>query len=428
MAADIANLIQLIEQKLDWGRSAGWQTEDFDNLHRLILDETGVSLSTSTLRRIWGRVAYDHLPSLTTLNTLARFAGFENWRSFLKQQQGPEPIAAGNPGPAQPQQVPHKPVLPWVKIAAAAAVLLAVVLVSIFAFKKAPRHVNAKEYVFSSKPVTRGIPNSVIFTYDASASPTDSVFIQQSWDVRRRALVDKNQHTHTAVYYEPGFYKAKLVVDTQVVKEHPLLVPSAGWLGIINQQPVPVYLKTQVFVSDSMLRLPVSAIEKNNIPLGPNPPIVKFYNVGNFDPVPLAGFSFSAAIKNEYAEGAAACQMVNIVLITDDAPIVIPLCGKGCVSELNLMCVGQMVSGKKADLSGFGVDFSSWANIACKRAADRIQFYVNEKKAYECPLPAKQVNIVGMGYFFMGTGAVKNIHLSSNNKEVLPGRHGWFTN
>src|ERR1700733_7409198 len=79
-------LLEIIEQKLGWGESVAWQSRDFENLHKLILGETGVSLSTSTLRRIWGRVDYKHVPSATTLDTLAKFAGYENWRTFLKQK------------------------------------------------------------------------------------------------------------------------------------------------------------------------------------------------------------------------------------------------------------------------------------------------------------------------------------------------------
>jgi len=86
MSQDLESLLPIIEQKLDWGSSSGWQSRDFENLNQLILDETGVSLSASTLRRIWGRVEYHHLPSATTLDTLAKFAGFENWRKFIKLQ------------------------------------------------------------------------------------------------------------------------------------------------------------------------------------------------------------------------------------------------------------------------------------------------------------------------------------------------------
>ena len=169
----------------------------------------------------------------------------------------------------------------------------------------------------------------------------------------------------------------------------------------------------------NFLEVPVEEIQKKNIAMVPQPPMVKYYNVGNFDPVPVSDFSFNAEIKNEYNEGSAACQLSFIILITDDNPIIIPISVKGCVSELNLLAVENGASGKKADLSGFGVDFSDWAHVACKSGSGKIQFFINDKSAYEFPLNAKDVHIVGMAYIFQGTGAVKNINLDTKGKTVF---------
>ncbi len=446
MQPQIDILLRTIEQQLDWGDSASWQSRDFENLQDRILDHTGVSLSASTLRRIWGRVAYNSLPSTTTLDTLARFAGYESWRSFNKQQaevvagvltppagatipQATETTATVLPGgtirpditasalpAANGSKGPYPAKIIWMLVATLVVIFT---LAGIFALKKTPPPLKPSDYQFSSKPVTRSIPNSVIFTYDATAAPGDSVEIQQSWDGRRKKRVSSTAHTYTSIYYEPGFYRAKLLVDNQVVKETPLLIPTDGWVGIIEQDPVPVYLPAATFEHRAELSLPVDEILQQHIAIKPHPPLVKFFNVGNFDPIPLSVFSFSTAVKHTYREGAAACQLTSILLITDDAPIIIPLCDKGCVSEINLMSVEEMVSGKNADLSGFGVDFSDWAQVNCKKAGNNIQYLVNDRLAYSCPLPARPVHVVGIAYIFMGTGALKNVQLFNGDKAVF---------
>ena len=71
-----------VEAKLGWGDSKGWTNADFETLSEKILQETGVNLSTSTLKRLWGKVKYDSVPQVATLNALARFAGYENFREF----------------------------------------------------------------------------------------------------------------------------------------------------------------------------------------------------------------------------------------------------------------------------------------------------------------------------------------------------------
>lgn len=416
MLSDISELLRckkIIEQKLDWGQSENWQSTDFENLNQLILDATGVSLSISTLRRIWGRVEYNHLPSVTTLNTLAKFAGFQDWRSFVKQ----DVVSNLNPPVISPRK-DRKITIPGKNLVWIFGAVLLVGLVSILAFQntKPPKKEN---YTFSSQPITREIPNSVIFTYDASDSPTDSVFIQQSWDNRKRTLVDKNLHKHTSIYYEPGFYIAKLIVGEKIVKEHKLLVQTKGWLGTIDGKKIPVYLEDSEFIKPDVMRLPLSIITEKNISMQPEAPYVYYFNVGNFDPVSLKNFSFSTEIKHEYREGAAACQMASITLLTDDIPIVIPLSVKGCVSELNMLSIDNYISGKKADLSAFGVDFSIWNIVGCKNSGEKIQYFVNNKLAAEYPLPKREIKIVGISYTFQGTGAVKNVSLSSGNKLVF---------
>lgn len=415
-STDLLRCKQLIERKLDWGASESWTSVDFENLQQRILDETGVSLSASTLRRIWGRVDYQHLPSNTTLNTLAQFAGYPDWRTFIKSQ-----VLSDLP-PTPVERLTREPVkhaINWVRLSWIAGLVITIVLIGIVAFDQKQPQLNTNQYSFSSKPLTRSIPNSVIFTYNASASPTDSVYIQQSWNPRLRALVDKDSQTYTSIYYEPGYYRAKLLVGKQIVKEHPLLIPTNGWLGTIATKPVPVYLKPDEFIGPTLMRLPVAGIQQKNVPLQPEVPLVKYFNVGNFDPVPLTYFSFSSDVKNEYGEGAAACQQTWIELITDDMPITIPLCTKGCVSELTLLDGSHMISGKKTDLSRFGVDYASWINVSCKSDGHKLYYHINGELAYEAALPKKKVTIVGIAYGFRGTGAVRNINLQANDKQVF---------
>ena len=68
-------LISIIVAQTGWGPVAGWQGGDFRRLSAMIFDKTRVKLSESTLRRIMGKVDYPHLPSETTLNTLAVSCG-----------------------------------------------------------------------------------------------------------------------------------------------------------------------------------------------------------------------------------------------------------------------------------------------------------------------------------------------------------------
>lgn len=412
---ELQKCIHKIEEKLAWGEGKNWSSADFQQLSDLILQNTKVLLSSSTLKRVWGRVKYDGKPTTSTLNALAQFIGYENWRAFTVHEKNSTPYED-----APQQKVRRKKTfILW----SLGAIALSFLVFSFF-YKTDKDHspssqpLPAKDFMFSSQPVVRSIPNSVVFTYDASKAPDDSIFIQQNWDPRRREKVSKENTKHTSIYYEPGYYTAKLVVSNQVVSEHPLLIPTAGWLGTIDHSPIPIYLKQHEFVRKKELNASIS-----NVLTYVNPKVeqsmVKYFNVGNFEPVTVADFSFTSAIKNNYSDGNNACQLSQIMLITDNMPIVIPLSAKGCVSTLNIMSVDQAVSGKNADLSKFGVNFANWVNVRCASNGRKIQYYINNDLAYELPLVSKNTKIVGLAFMFNGTGAVKKVELRNKDRIVF---------
>ncbi len=85
----------LIESRIGWGKSDQWTNQDFLALSEKIREQTGVTLSHVTLKRIWGKVRYDSLPNPHTLDTLARFAGYENWRDLKLSTQASPSLTAG---------------------------------------------------------------------------------------------------------------------------------------------------------------------------------------------------------------------------------------------------------------------------------------------------------------------------------------------
>lgn len=164
--------------------------------------------------------------------------------------------------------------------------------------------VNPKDYSFSSKEVLKmGLPNSVIFNYYATRAPSDSVIIQQSWDITRRTMVSKDQHQHTLIYYFPGFFKPKLVVDNQVVKEHNLLIKSDGWLTAIQASPMPVYFKKEDVIANGKMALSIDKIKVQNVSVTPQAPLLSYSNVQDFGEIYSDNFIFETSLRNDYRFG-----------------------------------------------------------------------------------------------------------------------------
>ena len=302
--AALARLLKEIETQLGWGSAAAWSTADFETLGERIHEGTGVQLSATTLKRVWGRVAYKSSPSPTTLDALANYQGHESWRayaaaSFPAPATDDQDVPLPDPDHAQPMpkadrvSEPTTTVPFWRSYLVLGVVLMLLALSCFYILNPAPAAaptsaaleapVNPNDYTFLHRPVSEGLPNSVVFNYDATAAPVDSVYIQQSWDDSRRAKVDRAGKVHTSIYYLPGYYRATLRVGNRVVKSRELLITSNGWTVAAGDRDGPVYLDNLPNAATGSLSVEPSRLADLGLPLQPNPPTVYMGNVGQFN-------------------------------------------------------------------------------------------------------------------------------------------------
>lgn len=377
-----------IEQGLGWGDSTGWTTKDYEALGARIHERTGVTLSVATLKRLWGKVKYDSKPTPTTLNTLAQYLGYESWRSYCVARE------------------PKKKSLNWVWSLMAVPIIAA-------AFLLIPnKKIDVSLFTFSSKKVVDiGVPNTVVFDYDAlAASDNDSIFIQQSWDKRLSRQVRRDQKQHTSIYYYPGFFEAKLVVNNQIIKEHNLLIKTDGWLPIVEQPGTPIYFKQQDAIHDGVLQLPLSTISR-----GKETPWTAYYLVQDMNGLMSDDAVFETSLKNDDNSDSNPCQYVEIRLQFEGPAVIIPLSTKSCVSTLGI----ADTDATERDLSAFGVDFNDWVNVKCVIKDKIAEIYINNKSAIRLKITGGRAKMVEVGYRFKGTGSVDFVKLANNDGKVF---------
>src|SRR6185312_7029078 len=145
-------LLTKVEEKINRGSSEKWTNYDFEQLSESILDATNVQLSTTTLKRIWGKVKYPHAPAIQTLNTLAQFTGYSDWRDFelknselVKENKGKEIAEVNDP---EPVQIPARSMTIG-KYLAAAVILALIVLVYVGFKRRGAPKIESSEYSFS---------------------------------------------------------------------------------------------------------------------------------------------------------------------------------------------------------------------------------------------------------------------------------------
>ena len=395
--------IKEIEAKLGWGNGAQWTHQDFLNLSEQIEEETGEPLSYITLKRIWGKVAYNSLPNSNTLNTLAHFLGYDSWRGFLHCHR--QEVKPGQT--VKPSRKNRK----WAWNLVGIAVLGFIALVIILSAKGRP-NLNPEDFQFSCKKVvSQGIPNSVVFNIDAKKSPYDSVVVQQSWDTRLRTTIPKDQSQHTSIYYFPGYFDAKLVVGEEVVQEQSLHITTDGWYCAVQQEAVPAYFPVEEIRQQGRLELGPDQLRSRNISLQPRPPLTRMGNCRDFDGLMADNFVFEAKVRNTYKEGSAVCQNTRIYLLCQGTAIWITLTAKGCVSSASLNFVNHYASGKKKDLSAFGVDFNRDVHVRMECIEGKASIFLDGNLIYSIKEQIQPVAIKGIDFRFEGLGAVDDVKL-----------------
>ncbi|MGN6396583.1 MAG: hypothetical protein ACTHMI_13525 [Mucilaginibacter sp.] len=411
---------ELAEQMLGWDNSSNWGDYDFEKLSELIFEKTNTRLSVSTLKRIWGKVKYDSTPTIITLNSLALFLGFADWRQFKRHTDDArilEPAAKIEKEAVAPLKKVSKNKFQTVALSVTMAVGVLYLLLSLVANKKSVPDRNFTPQ-FTVRVVSDKMPNSVVFNYDASGYHSDSVYIQQSWDSRRREQVSGSGKKHTSIYYIPGYFDAKLVVDGQIKKEQPVFIKTGGWLGLIDKSPVPSYLNSDSIHMPNALGVTGQTFARiKGLPVF-NDSWALFYNVREFGGLAGNNFSFEATVRNTSTQEQSSCRKMLISVIGSGNGLSVPLADKGCIAALSLYTGEKDISGKEFDLSAFGCDFSNFQHIACSVKDHKFMVCLNGKIIFADAVRRSIGEIRGIMIGFEGAGEIKNVKLGDDKHVV----------
>ncbi len=394
----VQKCLSQIEESLGWGPSEHWHNDVFSELSEKIQHKTQVLLSPTTLKRVWGKVNYKSAPSITTLNTLAQFAGFENWRDFKNETKDTEKTSVLNRVNSN------------LGIIMLAASVMAVVFISFYSLKgsQPDTELNTSSVYFNSRPLAKGLPNSVVFDLDIDSIQSDSIYIQQFWDPTKTITLEMGQKQATGQYYYPGYFRAKLVVDGKAIKQHDLFIKSEGWLGTVDYEPIPKYVDG-TDILQGKLAFPPSLLEE--IKTSDEPISSTFHIVDDFGTVSGDNFRLTTRLKSSYREKWAVCQKTQLIILGSKSSMVISTSIPGCVSEIGVMMSDVYLSGKKHDLSSLGVDLSEFRNLTLEVQEKQLTVFLEEQPVFFGNYNESMGDIAGMRFQFLGAGEVAKVHL-----------------
>jgi len=230
---------------------------------------------------------------------------------------------------------------------------------------------NIDDFAFTGKSTTEGLPNSVVFEYDAS----------------------------------PAGEEAKIEIQQD-------------WLGVIELESSPIYLSNKDFMKEHSLEITPEILAQYEINPSTSKTVVGFYQFRDFGDIYTDEFQMSLSLKNSFKSGVSACQACQVIITHEEEPISIILTNKGCISGISLFAFNHVIDGKINDLSDFGVDFSEYVQLKCISENQKLDISINNKTAFSFDVPESPGKIVGISIFFEGAGSFRNVELMKKDEVV----------
>ncbi|MBX2870555.1 MAG: hypothetical protein KTR30_00590 [Saprospiraceae bacterium] len=406
-----------IEAELGWSHaSQDWKQRDYLNLIALVESKTGISLSLSTIKRLWHQ-DYDGTPHPTTLDALARFLDYEDWLSFQENERSK--LEARSESTQQLDQLVGNNqsygLIGIVVILVLAAFLWAAVSKS--GELNEGVVISSQAIPFSAQNTkVQGVPNTVIFKFDLSEVKADSFFIQQSWNTHHRERISKNDSVLTSIYYYPGVHTAKLIANDSIISTTSVRVYSKAWIAAIRngaEDLVPTYLPLVKSPQGPNLSISKSQLADHKLDISEQT-MLNYVFIDDFAKK-VAGDNFALSIRLK-ADSLLnlTCPRIGIMIVGELDMHAITLLDKGCVHQAFAKFGETRRNGRNSDLSALGVKPYEWQSLRIVTKNNKGQVYLQKKLLLEIPYDGRIGNIVGFNIYFTGIGRIDSLLLEDN--------------
>jgi len=376
-------------------------------LSQKIEEKTGVSISLSTLKRIW-KDDFKQRPQTATLNALAAILDYKDWQEFVERNQD------------RAKRGPVRKILVLFSVFVAACILLWAMIFLLSGTKEQNELLVTGDINFSAKNTELlGVPSTVIFNYDVSNVAADSFYFQQSWNDKLRKLIDPDGQAISSIYYESGFHRAKLIANRTKIAELPVHILSDGWEPHVyysSHDVTPLYFKDEDIINNGTLHIPARLLQEKNIDFSEY-----FYtrtvNSRKFN-VSSDNFTFVSRMKLDslqYSE----CPWMSLIVVTDVHIFQVRLQNKGCEHHAYYKLGEVQRGGANNDLSALGCNIYQWQELVIRVRNKHATISINEIDCIEEEFKEDFGDIVALIFVFERTGSIDYVSLADGNGTTI---------
>lgn len=395
----LEQLYRAIEAKMDMGEGRLWANKQFVQLSERIFEQTGVLVSASTLKRMLGKVKTDadYVPQLETRNALAEFCGFGHWARFVEQQKY-LPTAL----PSRSTRFRH-----WLRyIFITLGVVVSMLAVVLF-IRYGRTH--SKPHVEWNNTYSEGIaPFSCAFHYHIPKQTQAPVHLIIETDT---IVLDPALTTYTHYFKLPGYVRAKLVYEGELLGEKEIVIRSQGWKAYAFNsygmdrviQVLPSSLNTsEIFVLGTDTFITPQVVKGLGMDIN-YPYWTEYRNYDRFD-VPMDTFYFETWVQNTSRIPTVLCNHICITLTGTGNRARIYFVKPGCSRWLELQFGDSLYSGRDQYLEALSTSLDTMRRVQLQLMGDSATIYLDQQPVFATRFNNNLGLLRGVQFDFIGCG------------------------
>ena len=377
-AATLNDIVKCCEIRFNRGDATTWKHGDFVDLHQKILRDTGVNISPSTLKRIFGKIAVDkdYIPQQATLDALKKYGNYI-------EPENPQPVLSSAPdSPNNTSKVKRWRIVSLILI-------VSTVIAGLLAWQFwKPKNISGS---ISIARIEGRLPATAFFELQLPETD-DSLFVNFG-DKSPLMYVKPGSKNAAHIYYFPGVFTASVQTRQQAIATTSAYIKSGNWLafGCHRQEDIPLHFYAIPAVktgSDSVFQ--VTKMQLSKMGLDTTGPILT--RLCNYMPVEHSGddLIFETTFKNSFQENGIYCRSTQFQIAGSNSMIRFRLVSSGCSMRILNVLSEQTFKGATDNLSQFVVDLNQWNTVKLVNHNKQVSLFVNGKQiftgSYQRPL------------------------------------------
>jgi PKD repeat protein len=416
-----------VERKFNRGPRKEWTDYNFKKLQNCIYESSGISISTHTLKRFFGKIKYktEYSPQEATKDALAKYLEFDSWDDLIKEYQiEPESEIVPFDPPAIIPAPKKKKVLRKLHIIPVVIFLALVVTGGIlFTIYK----INSRkfpEFTFNVRNAVGTVPNTVTFNFDVSnlrpVVPVIDFGFTHPYLSREYLIVDRDTGSLNHAYQIPGIYKASLKYRNITADSAIIVAKSKGWVGFIHKEETRDYHWLTNMVEKLSFNSNLTLSRSDVIKFGGDTTgvyLTSFRNIREFG-IPGDNFKLDSRVMNSESTGGITCFDVNLYIHCEYTYHQIRLVEKGCHRWCRIKFGEILLDGSTHNLSALSTDLNDWNYIDIQVVNKNVVVKIDDNEVFRATYTHDSGNIFGIEYKFKGSGMVDFISLRSVEDEV----------